>query len=300
MRIDDFVDPAPLGLVLDPGTTHSIGVLAEIQRGPFGAIQWVFRDWSDGGAPTHDIRVPDGGGEFMVNFDTQFFLSTSVIPPGAGEVFVSPQSVDGYHDVGTDVILAASTDDEFNFVGWLEDGTSASLDPTRRITVDEQRDSIAVYAEANKLVSGERASFTLPPFPFPALHTNPDLVFSIEVPPGATELKVEAATNNPSHDLDLFVRKVFPPVVADGSVVADHSSTTFGTFETVIVRPTSTTPLEPVTYFIAFASFTLDTTMHGRVTATIKGGDPQPEVGLSAEAFTFTSPDGTADASHPQ
>ena len=93
--------------------------------------------------------------------------------------------------------------------------------------------------------------------------------------------------------IDLFVRKVFPPVVADGSVVADHSSTTFGTFETVIVRPTSTTPLEPVTYFIAFASFTLDTTMHGRVTATIKGGDPQPEVGLSAEAFTFTSPDGT-------
>ena len=61
VRIDDFVDPAPLGLVLDPGTTHSIGVLAEIQRGPFGAIQWVFRDWSDGGAPTHDITVPDGG-----------------------------------------------------------------------------------------------------------------------------------------------------------------------------------------------------------------------------------------------
>ena len=198
VRIDNFVDAAPLGLVLDTGTTHSIGVLAEKQRGPSGVKQWVFRDWSDGGAPTHDITVPDGGGEFMVNFDTQFFLSTSVVPFGAGEVFVSPQTVDGYYDVGTDVILAASTDNEFNFVGWLEDGTSASLDPTRRITVDEQRDSIAVYAEANKLVSGERASFTLPPFPFPALHTDPDLVFSIEVPPGATELKVEAATNNPS------------------------------------------------------------------------------------------------------
>ena len=288
--------PAPVAAVLEPGTSQTIGVVPTVQRGPSGAIQWVFRDWSDGGAPTHDITVPDGGGEFMVNFDTQFFLSTSVVPFGAGEVFVSPQTMDGYYNVGTDVILAASTDDEFNFAGWLEDGTSASLNPTRRITVDEQRDSIAVYAEAIKLVSGERASFTLPPFPFPALHTDPDLVFSIEVPPGATELKVEVAANNPGQDVDLFVRRVFPPEVSDGQVVADHSSTTFGAFETVIVTPTSTPPLEPVTYFIALASFTVDATINGSVTATIKGGDPQPEVGLSAEALTFTSPDGTNPA----
>ena len=296
VRIGNIVGPAPVAAVLEPGTSQTIGVVPTVQRGPSGAIQWVFRDWSDGGAPTHDITVPDGGGEFMVNFDTQFFLSTSVVPFGAGEVFVSPQTMDGYYNVGTDVILAASTDDEFNFAGWLEDGTSASLNPTRRITVDEQRDSIAVYAEANKLVSGERASFTLPPFPFPALHTDPDLVFSIEVPPGATELKVEVAANNPGQDVDLFVRRVFPPEVSDGQVVADHSSTTFGAFETVIVTPTSTPPLEPVTYFIALASFTVDATINGSVTATIKGGDPQPEVGLSAEALTFTSPDGTNPA----
>ena len=296
VRIGNIVGPAPVAAVLEPGTSQTIGVVPTVQRGPSGAIQWVFRDWSDGGAPTHDITVPDGGGEFMVNFDTQFFLSTSVVPFGAGGVFVSPQTMDGYYNVGTDVILAASTDDEFNFAGWLEDGTSASLNPTRRITVDEQRDSIAVYAEANKLVSGERASFTLPPFPFPALHTDPDLVFSIEVPPGATELKVEVAANNPGQDVDLFVRRVFPPEVSDGQVVADHSSTTFGAFETVIVTPTSTPPLEPVTYFIALASFTVDATINGSVTATIKGGDPQPEVGLSAEALTFTSPDGTNPA----
>ena len=39
-----------------------------------------------------------------------------------------------------------------------------------------------------------------------------------------------------------------------------------------------------MTYVIALASFTLNARINGSVTATIKGGNPQPEIGLSAEA----------------
>ena len=112
---------------------------------------------------------------------------------------------------------------------------SASLEPTRLVTIDQQRDMVAVYAVSNELTPGEPANFTLPPFEFPALHTSPELVFPIAVPRGATELKVEVAANNPGQDIDLFLRRVFPPRVSDGQVLADHASQSFGAHETVIV-----------------------------------------------------------------
>ena len=292
LLFDDDFGPAPIGQVLEPGTTHTIGAPpVPVPVGPSGAVRRVFREWSDGGARVHDFTASAEGGEINARFDTQFLLSTSVFPSGAGDIFASPQTLDGFYDDGTHVIVAASTNEDFTFAGWLGD-LIGLFDSTQQLKMDEQRDVIGVYSRSTMLTSGVPGRFNLFPVEFASLFLGSDLVYSIEVPPGATELEVLVGLDVARFDVAIFLRRGFRPRVSQGRVIADHSSRGIGASQSVLVRPSSDPPLRPGTYFIGLATFTLDANVNGTITATVTGGDPQPEVGLSAEALTFASPEG--------
>ena len=95
------------------------------------------------------------------------------------------------------------------------------------------------------------------------------LQYSIAVPPGATQLRVDL---NGNQDVDLFVRFGERVFIRGFHPESDHVSAGDSGFEAVTVTPSSARPLRVGTYFIAVANFgpgDADFT----VTATVTGGE---------------------------
>jgi hypothetical protein len=99
------------------------------------------------------------------------------------------------------------------------------------------------------------------------------LQYSIAVPPGANQLRIEL---NGNQDVDLYVRFGERVFIQGFHPVADHVSAGESGFEAITVTPSSSPPLRPGVYFIAVANFgpgDVDFT----VTATVTGGvDDRP------------------------
>jgi hypothetical protein len=75
----------PWGCVFQwqPGTIHNIS--AASQPGSTGT-QYLFVNWSDGGAAAHTVTAPSSATTYTANFNTQYYLTTVVSPAGAGTV----------------------------------------------------------------------------------------------------------------------------------------------------------------------------------------------------------------------
>ena len=76
--------------------------------------------------------------------------------------------------------------------------------------------------------------------------------YSIEVPAGATQLKIALIGNQ---DVDLFARFGSPVFNNGHTVAADYGSTTDTGSETIIVTPLSSPALRAGIYYIAVANF---------------------------------------------
>ena len=84
--VDGRTIPVPINFPWDPGSTHTISVEDAVQSGPSGASRWVFQNWSDGGAITHNITVPEDASTFTAEFTEQQLLTTAASPSAAGDV----------------------------------------------------------------------------------------------------------------------------------------------------------------------------------------------------------------------
>jgi hypothetical protein len=100
----------PFTLVLNPGG-HSIAV-NPYQAGPAGT-RYAWTGWSDSGAASHPITVSGSGATYTAAFKTQYYLTTSVYPTGAGSV--SPAS--GYVDAGP-VQVTATPNSGYQFANF--------------------------------------------------------------------------------------------------------------------------------------------------------------------------------------
>jgi len=81
-----------------------------------GGTRYVFSSWGDG--PTANPRTftaPVSQTTYTLVFTTQYLLSTSVSPAGAGVIATSPVSADGYYNSGTQVQLTASPNPGYTF-----------------------------------------------------------------------------------------------------------------------------------------------------------------------------------------
>ncbi len=91
--------------------------------------------------------------------------------------------------------------------------------------------------------------------------------------PGSEKLTVEIETDNPSDDLDLFVRFALPPEQQGDTVVADYASETPASgIETIEADAASDPPLQTGIYHIALLVKTLDVEIRGIITATTEIG----------------------------
>lgn len=109
-----------------PGSTQRIGPPATPQRPngvTYAAIRYVFENWSDGGAPEHDIiaaTVATTPKVITANFRAEFRITTSSnVSCSAGLATVSPATAENFYRAGTPVTLTATAPTGFTFTGWL-------------------------------------------------------------------------------------------------------------------------------------------------------------------------------------
>lgn len=105
------------------GSGHTIAV-ASPQSGVTGT-QYVFSSWSDGGAMTHGITTPAVDTTYTASFITQYQLTTTVSPGGAGTV--SPDCTSGcWYNFGTAAGLLAIPNSGRIFDSWGGDCSGAN------------------------------------------------------------------------------------------------------------------------------------------------------------------------------
>ena len=120
-------------------------------------------------------------------------------------------------------------------------------------------------ADASQLHSGAAHSLQIAPQPEEALVQ--DLTFPVI--PGTPRLTIEVETDDPSHDLDLFVRFARPVVENYGVISTGFSSATPGRgVEKIEIDAGSAPLLQTGVYYIALNVKTLDT--------EITAGSPLP------------------------
>jgi len=106
-----------------PESTHTLATTSP-QTGVAGT-QYVFHDWSDGGAQSHQITATTAT-TYTANFTTQYLLTISASPDGAGTV--GPAS--GYYDAGATVTVSATPNPGYVFVGWTGNVANTNNNPT--------------------------------------------------------------------------------------------------------------------------------------------------------------------------
>lgn len=84
------------------------------QAGASGS-QYVFSNWSDSGAQSHIISVDGTPETYTAAFNTQYQLTTTVLPAGAGSAAPTAGS---YFDQGSQVALTATSRSPYTFSYW--------------------------------------------------------------------------------------------------------------------------------------------------------------------------------------
>jgi len=131
----------PCNLSYAPGT--QVPVSAASQPGAAGT-NYVFASWSDAGAASHGITVPQAGGTYTAVFTTQYQLTTATAPLAGGSIVVNPLSATGYYNAGTQVQLTATPSPGFQFNNWS--GYLSGSSVSQSITMNAPRTVTANFA----------------------------------------------------------------------------------------------------------------------------------------------------------
>ena len=104
-----------------PGNSHTVGTEAMVNGG-FGD-RYVFSQWSDGGAITHNV-TPTHAQSYTATFEHQYYLTTIANPPAGGTI--SPAT--GYFKEGTPLQITATPNSGYPFVGF-SGGLNGTVNP---------------------------------------------------------------------------------------------------------------------------------------------------------------------------
>ena len=97
--VDGIAATAPQSFTWTTGSSHTLAVTSP-QPGGTGT-RYVFSAWSDSGAQTHTVIAPASDITYNVTFTTQYLLTVTASPPGAGTFSLNPPSSDGYYNAAT-------------------------------------------------------------------------------------------------------------------------------------------------------------------------------------------------------
>lgn len=146
-----------------------------------------------------------------------------------------------------------------------------------------------------RLQPGVSQNFTLGPVGGRALAIRSD-GFRVDVPAGSQQLRIQMVLANPSHRVQLFVRRGFDvSVTSGGSAVFDYRSQGASANQVVTITPSSGPPLVRSTYYIGFGIETTGALISGSITATVNQANP-PSIGVSQNLLSFSAVQGANPA----
>ncbi len=94
------------------GTSHTLSTTSP-QAGATG-VRYVFNNWSDAGAISHNVTASAGTTSYTTAFDTQYQLTTAASPAAGGTVL--PAS--GFFAAGAVVPISATANAGYSFTNW--------------------------------------------------------------------------------------------------------------------------------------------------------------------------------------
>jgi hypothetical protein len=121
VTVDGSTYTAPQSFSWAPGSSHTLSVPSP-QSGVSG-VRYVFASWSDVGGLSHTITTPSSSATYIANLTTQYSLTTSVNPVGAGTV--NPSGVSWYNS-GQTVSVSATASSGYAFSSWSGDLSSST------------------------------------------------------------------------------------------------------------------------------------------------------------------------------
>jgi hypothetical protein len=150
------------------GSSHTIATTSP-QAGATGT-QYVFSSWSDSGAISHGITVPNTATTYTASFNTQYQLTTAANPSNGGTV--SPSS-GNFYNANTVVPLTATPNSGFNFSNWTGNvanagsaSTTITMTSPQSVTANFVTASVQVTittGPTHLLVSADGGTFTAGP-----------------------------------------------------------------------------------------------------------------------------------------
>ena len=140
VSIDVTTSPAGLDIDVDgtsytspqtfqwvPGSSHTIATISP--QSLVAGTQYVFLNWSDAGAISHDVTAPASPTTYTASFKTQHELTTSASPAVGGTI--SPAS--GFYDEGN-VEITATANSGYIFTGFSGALTGTTNPQTLNLT----------------------------------------------------------------------------------------------------------------------------------------------------------------------
>lgn len=133
LTIDGQTCTAPCQMWLPKNTAHTITAAAVTS----GGNMYTFSSWSDAGAASHVI-TSSAAATYTATFTAQYYLTTSVSPPGDGTV-----SPGGWYNSGQVVSVSATPGGSFLFAGFSGDLTGTTT--PQNVTMDSAKTVVANF-----------------------------------------------------------------------------------------------------------------------------------------------------------
>jgi uncharacterized repeat protein (TIGR02543 family) len=118
VTVDGSTYIAPQSFSWVPGSSHTLSVSSPQTQSGVSGVRHVYASWNDGRGQSHTITTPSSSGIYTANLTTQYSLTTSVNPPGAGTV--NPSGTYWYYS-GEIVSVSATPNSGYTFNGWVGD-----------------------------------------------------------------------------------------------------------------------------------------------------------------------------------
>jgi hypothetical protein len=179
--VDGTAATAPQTFTWIAGSQHTLSVMSP-QQGGVGT-RYAFSAWSDGGGQTHTVSAPASDTTYSVTFKTQYLLTVTASPPGAGTFSFNPPSPDGYYDAQTQSPpsqLVAITPKGTGYIwhAWSGDVVGPFVffvDPIISVPMDRPRNVVGVFDKSIN-VTFNRSSLNFGITADRSLVTSPQLV----------------------------------------------------------------------------------------------------------------------------
>jgi uncharacterized protein (TIGR03437 family) len=191
LTVDGVTTLVPQNFAWTPGSTHTINAPVTVNN-QWTTIRSSFDKWSDGGAASHTVTVPQTLPVTLTASYLQSYKITTQVS-GSGKVTVTPASADGFYPAGTTVQVTAAPAAGFQFQNWSGD-LSGSVATQNLVMSDE----MVVTAQFTKPFALD-ATAILNAASYQSTPLSPGeiiVIFGLNIgPPALTGLQLDAAGN---------------------------------------------------------------------------------------------------------